>query len=86
MPDFHLNLPGDKDAAAKDAMSKIPHKIVVMSGKGGVGKTTVSINLAFALAKRGFKVGIMDVDLHGPNAPVMVEWRAFPSMALEDKI
>ncbi len=86
MPDFHLNLPGDKDAEAKEAMSRIPHKIVVMSGKGGVGKTTVAVNLAFALAQRGFKVGIMDVDLHGPNAPLMTGVEGMPIHGSEDKI
>lgn len=52
-------------------MSKIKHKIAVMSGKGGVGKSTVSVNLAAAFAKKGYKTGIMDVDVHGPNVPKM---------------
>ncbi|MGB8719742.1 MAG: P-loop NTPase, partial [Desulfobacterales bacterium] len=50
-----------KDAAVKDALGKIKNKCLVMSGKGGVGKTSVSVNLAMALANRGFKVGILDV-------------------------
>jgi len=54
-------------------LSKIKHKIVVMSGKGGVGKTTVAVNLAFALAHRTKKnVGILDADIHGPNVPKML--------------
>jgi len=56
---------------AAEAMSKIPHKILVMSGKGGVGKTTVAVNLAFAMASRGLEVGLLDVDLHGPNVALM---------------
>jgi len=52
-------------------MSKIKHKIAVMSGKGGVGKSTVAVNLAAAFAKKGYKTGIMDVDVHGPNVPKM---------------
>ncbi len=53
-------------------LSKIKHKIMVMSGKGGVGKTTVSVNLALELARRGFKVGLLDADIHGPNVPLML--------------
>ena len=47
-------------------MKNISHKIVVMSGKGGVGKSTVAVNLAVALALEGRKVGLIDIDLHGP--------------------
>lgn len=61
-----------KDAAVKDALGKIKNKFLVMSGKGGVGKTSVSVNLAMALANRGFKVGILDVDIHGPDVPRML--------------
>jgi Mrp family chromosome partitioning ATPase/predicted Fe-Mo cluster-binding NifX family protein len=49
------------------ALKQICHKLVVMSGKGGVGKSSVAVCLALALARRGKKVGLMDVDLHGPN-------------------
>jgi len=49
------------------ALKRIRHKLVVMSGKGGVGKTSVAVSLALSLARRGHKVGLMDVDLHGPN-------------------
>lgn len=50
-------------------MAKVKHKIMVMSGKGGVGKTTVAANLAFALGMQGLDVGLMDADIHGPNVP-----------------
>lgn len=50
----------------------IKHKILVMSGKGGVGKSTVATNLAVTLAQQGNKVGLMDVDVHGPNIPKML--------------
>ena len=53
-------------------MGKVKHKIAVMSGKGGVGKSTVAVNLAAAFAKKGYKTGIMDVDVHGPNVPKML--------------
>jgi len=61
-----------QEQALKEALSKIKHKFLVMSGKGGVGKTSVSVNLAIALANKGYKVGIMDVDLHGPDVPRML--------------
>ncbi len=53
-------------------MQKIKHPLIVMSGKGGVGKTTVSVNLAYALSLRGYNVGLLDVDLHGPNIAKML--------------
>ena len=52
-------------------MSRIKRKIVVMSGKGGVGKTTVTVNLASSLAEMGLKVGVLDTDVHGPNVGKM---------------
>jgi Mrp family chromosome partitioning ATPase len=56
----------------KERLSKIKHKIVVMSGKGGVGKTTIAVNLAIKLASTGHTVGILDVDITGPNVPLML--------------
>jgi ATP-binding protein involved in chromosome partitioning len=56
-----------QDIAITKSLGKIRHKILVMSGKGGVGKSTVAVNLALGLAERGWKVGLMDVDLHGPD-------------------
>ncbi len=49
------------------ALQQIRHKLLVMSGKGGVGKSSVAVGLALGLARRGLKVGLMDVDLHGPD-------------------
>jgi Mrp family chromosome partitioning ATPase len=62
----------DKDKELKDRMSRIKHKIIVMSGKGGVGKTSVSVNLSYALALTGREVGLVDIDLHGPNIAKML--------------
>ncbi len=56
----------------QDSMAAIKNKILVLSGKGGVGKTTVAVNLASELARQGFQVGLLDVDLHGPTVPRMV--------------
>jgi ATP-binding protein involved in chromosome partitioning len=50
-------------------MGKIKHKIAVISGKGGVGKSTVTVNLASAFAKSGHAIGILDADIHGPSVP-----------------
>ena len=59
----------EEEEAVKARMGKVKHKIMVMSGKGGVGKTTVAANLAFALGMRGLDVGLMDADIHGPDVP-----------------
>jgi Mrp family chromosome partitioning ATPase len=61
-----------QDEAIKNKLAKIEKKIMVMSGKGGVGKSTVSINLAIGLSLQNFYVGLLDVDLHGPNVPKML--------------
>ncbi len=53
-------------------MERIDRKILVLSGKGGVGKSTVAVNLAVSLARSGLKVGLLDVDLHGPSIPKML--------------
>ncbi|MFO1535163.1 MAG: Mrp/NBP35 family ATP-binding protein [Thermoplasmatota archaeon] len=57
-------------------MKRIRHKLIVASGKGGVGKSTVATNLAAALAAAGHKVGILDMDLTGPNVPLMLGIKA----------
>ena len=59
--------------ALKNRMSKIKHKIMVLSGKGGVGKSTVTANVAIALAMEGKKVGILDIDFHGPSIPTLLK-------------
>lgn len=61
-----------QDVKIELAMSRIRNKIVVMSGKGGVGKSTVATNVAFALSMKGKNVGLLDIDIHGPNIPKML--------------
>ena len=61
-----------EDAAIKASLAKIKHKIFVLSGKGGVGKSSVSANLAAKLSKKGYKTGLMDVDVHGPSIAGML--------------
>jgi Mrp family chromosome partitioning ATPase/predicted Fe-Mo cluster-binding NifX family protein len=58
-----------QDIEIKERLSHIQNKILVMSGKGGVGKSSIAAYLAVSLAKRGYRVGLMDVDLHGPSIP-----------------
>ena len=63
---------GSKDAAAQKNLAGVKHKIIVMSGKGGVGKSTVAVNLALSLARKGLIVGILDADMHGPSVPKLL--------------
>jgi Mrp family chromosome partitioning ATPase len=58
--------------ALQKRLRKIKHKVLVLSGKGGVGKSTVAVNLAVALASQGKQVGLLDIDIHGPNVPKML--------------
>lgn len=64
--------PSDESCKLNYVLDKIGKVIVVMSGKGGVGKSTVSVNLAMALALEGKRVGLLDVDFHGPSIPGML--------------
>ncbi len=68
----HTGLPLEqamKEKALNDTLAHIKHKVFVMSGKGGVGKSSVTVNLGVALALQGLRVGILDVDIHGPSVP-----------------
>jgi len=76
--------PGERDKdyhdrqALQSRMCQIKHKIMVLSGKGGVGKSTVAVNLATALAQAGKRVGLLDVDIHGPSVPKMLHLEGNP--------
>lgn len=93
MVDIQDNMPPDpkraeaqKDAAVKTSLQKIKHKIMVMSGKGGVGKTSTAVNLSLTLAEAGHRVGIMDVDLHGPDVPRMLGIEGMPELMSNQKL
>jgi ATP-binding protein involved in chromosome partitioning len=64
--------PEDVQAKIDKNLEKIKHRLLVFSGKGGVGKSTVAANLAVALAQQGNRVGLLDVDIHGPNLAKML--------------
>ncbi len=68
----HANQQEEQERMIQTSLAKIKHKIFVLSGKGGVGKSSVSANLAASLASKGFKTGLMDVDLHGPSIAQMM--------------
>lgn len=81
-PQAHHGACTERDETLDDALARrehaqqlqrIHHKIVVLSGKGGVGKSTVAVNLAVALAMAGRTVGLLDIDLHGPSIPTMLK-------------
>jgi len=64
------------DEKLKRNMSQIKYKILVLSNKGGVGKSLVAVNLACSLSEKGFKVGILDADLHGPSVAKMLDFES----------
>jgi ATP-binding protein involved in chromosome partitioning len=76
----HMGGPGGRGPAGPGvgrAQEKLPiegvkNLVAVASGKGGVGKTTVAVNLALALSKMGARVGLLDADVYGPNVPLML--------------
>ena len=60
------------ESKIKNNLEKIKHKILILSGKGGVGKSTVSSNLAVSLSEKNYNVGVLDIDIHGPSIPKLL--------------
>lgn len=75
----------DKPAPADDGSSRVRHIVAVASGKGGVGKSTVTANLAISLARLGFKAGVLDADIYGPSQPRLLGLEGKPETDPERK-
>jgi ATP-binding protein involved in chromosome partitioning len=87
--EVHINMTSRVQGAKKTmdfGSNRFEHVIAVGSGKGGVGKSTVSVNIALALAKDGAKVGLMDADIYGPNIPRMLGIDRLPDTLEGQKI
>lgn len=67
-------------------LNEIKNKILIMSGSGGVGKTTIAVNLAYVLSKRGFDVGLLDTNIHGSSVPKMFNLKDESSFSEDNKI
>src|SRR5580700_2501709 len=79
-------MPGQQQMAQRQPIPGVKYLVAVASGKGGVGKTTVAVNLALALAKMGNKVGLLDADVYGPNVPIMLGSTAEPMATAQQRI
>ena len=82
----HPHAHGGQQPSPPQPLPGIENIIAIGSGKGGVGKTTISVNLAVALARLGHRVGLLDADVYGPNVPLMMGTSAQPKMAGENRI
>jgi ATP-binding protein involved in chromosome partitioning len=79
-------MPQEQQQDTRMPVEGVKNVVAVASGKGGVGKTTVAVNLALALAKTGSRVGLLDADVYGPNVPTMLDLNDKPLAAGENII
>src|SRR5215831_14852941 len=80
-----MHHPGQQPPAPQP-LPGVSNIVAIGSGKGGVGKTTLSVNLAVALAKLGHKVGLLDADVYGPNVPLMMNASETPKVDASNRI
>ncbi|MGB6718013.1 MAG: P-loop NTPase, partial [Candidatus Acidiferrales bacterium] len=83
---FDAATPGGRRLPDKEPIAGVKHLVAVASGKGGVGKTTVAVNLSIALQRIGAKVGLLDADVYGPNVPLMLGTTEQPRALAENVI
>src|ERR1019366_3706459 len=82
----HMGAGGAQNSQGPPPLPGVQYVVAVGSGKGGVGKTTVAVNLAVALGRLGYRVGLIDADIYGPNVPMMMGMTRQPSIVAGDRI
>ena len=84
--DIVESAPGPATTQKAELIPDVKHTIAVASGKGGVGKSTVAVNIAAELMNRGHTVGLLDLDIYGPSLPILLGINERPSMTPEKKL